>query len=198
MTDSVTPHIPSDDEIRAARSELEATLAGADIDLSDAALWEPPPDLEETIMAGISVPEIQDQRTQRRWIMTAAAAVIGIAAIGAVAVAAVRADTPDWTVALAATDLAPNATASIDGWNEASGTRIRLDIDDLPPAPEGFFYELWFSDGPVHISAGTFRETQGVEMWAGVTRAEFPRLWITLEPIDDNESPSPDTVLDTN
>ena len=96
-----------------------------------------------------------------------------------------------------ATDLAPNAVATIDGWNEASGTRVRLNIDGLPAAPQGYFYELWFSEGPLHISAGSFRETDGVEMWAGVTRAEFPRLWITLEPIDEDEAPSGDTVLDT-
>jgi hypothetical protein len=194
MTDDITPHIPSDAELDAARYEVEQLLGGSGVDLSDPALWEAAPDLEDLIMAETSAPE--HHRATPWWRLAAAASVVAVAAIGVVAFGALR-SAPDWSVALAATDLAPDAVATIDGWNEPSGTRVRLAVDGLPPAPEGFFYELWFSEGPTHISAGSFRETDGVEMWAGVTRAEFPRLWITLEPIDEDEAPSGDTVLDT-
>ncbi len=198
MNDDRTPHIPSDDELTEARSNLESMLGGSGIDLSDASLWEPAPDLADTIVAEAVGSSRGAAKAAIGWrsYWLAAAAVAAIVAIGVTAIRFAAAD-PDWRVELAATELAPGAEASIDGWNEPSGTRVRLDIDGLPPAPDGFFYELWFSAGPQHISAGTFRDTEGVEMWAGVTRADFPRLWITLEPIDDDESPSGDTVLDT-
>ena len=108
-----------------------------------------------------------------------------------------REPSPDWEVALPATDLAPGAIATAQGWNEPSGTRMVVAINGLEPAPDGFFYEFWLSNGPVHVSAGTFRTGGEIELWSGVTRADYPRLWITLEPIDDDESPTRDTVLDT-
>ena len=194
MSDEITPHIPSDAELGAARSEVDRLLSGSGVELSDPAFWAGAPDLEDAIMAAIAVPARHDRAP--RWKLAVAASIVAVAAIGAVVFGALQSE-PDWTAALAATDLAPNAVATIDGWNEASGTRVRLNIDGLPAAPQGYFYELWFSEGPLHISAGSFRETDGVEMWAGVTRAEFPRLWITLEPIDEDEAPSGDTVLDT-
>jgi hypothetical protein len=72
-----------------------------------------------------------------------------------------------------------------------------LSVDCLKPAPPGFTYEMWLSDGPVHISAGTFRTGGEVKLWAGVPRSDFPRLWVTLEPLDEDSSPSVATVLDT-
>ena len=95
------------------------------------------------------------------------------------------------------TELAPTAAASVEGWNEESGTRMMLAIQGLERAPAGYVYELWLSDGPIHISAGTFTASGEIEMWTGVARAAFPRLWVTLEPIDEDESPSGRTVLDT-
>jgi hypothetical protein len=197
VTDAPPPQFPSDDDVAAARDTVERLLAGSGVDLSDPSLWEPAADLEAEVMASaLAKNDMAAARTRGRWLLAAAAAVVAVVAIGAIVYGAIR-STPDWSVTLAATDLAPDATASIEGWNETSGTRVRLDIDGLPPAPDGFFYELWFSEGPRHISAGTFRAADGVEMWTAVRRSDFPRLWITLEPIDDDESPSPNTVLDT-
>jgi len=71
------------------------------------------------------------------------------------------------------------------------------DIAGLDLAPAGSFHEFWLSSGPVHISAGTFHTGGQIELWSGVARSDYPRLWVTLEPIDDDESPSPVTVLDT-
>jgi hypothetical protein len=95
------------------------------------------------------------------------------------------------------TEEAPLATAVVEGWNEPGGTRVSLDIEGLPMAPEGSIYEFWFTRDDIHISAGTFVSPIDVQLWAGVTRREFPRLWITLEPIDNDESPSGINVMDT-
>jgi hypothetical protein len=57
---------------------------------------------------------------------------------------------------------------------------------------------MWLSAGARHISAGTFVEADhDLELWAGVSRRQYPRVWITLEPLDDDESLSGQTVLDT-
>ncbi len=121
------------------------------------------------------------------------------AAIVAVAAFALTAGSgPDGEVPLPATGEAPAAAGVVKGWNEAAGTRIVLDIEGLPPAPAGSVYELWFSKDEFHISAGTFSSAGAPELWVGVSRRDFPRLWITLEPLDDDESPSGVTLMDTD
>ena len=92
---------------------------------------------------------------------------------------------------------APNALGVVEGWNEAAGTRVVLSVAGLAPAPAGSVYEFWFSSDTLHVSAGTFSGSGEMELWAGVSRGAFPRLWVTLEPIDEDEAPSGVTVLDT-
>ena len=191
---------PSDAELAAAAAELDAALSR--VSLSDPALWlQPSDDLESRIMANLedgseqSVADLEARRRRRMawWLpATAAAAVVVL-----LAVVTLRPASPDWIVALGATENAAGVEATASGWNEASGTRVELDISGLEAAPEGFFYELWFSEGPVHISAGTFREPGEVTLWAAVSRAEFPRIWVTLEPIDNDPSPGLN-LLDTD
>ncbi len=123
-----------------------------------------------------------------------AAAVVAVVAVGAIV--ATRQAAPDWEVALAGTDAAPGASAIARGWNEPSGTRMELDVSGLDPAPDGFVYELWLSEGPIHVSAGTFRSAEDVQLWVGVRRSDYPRVWITLEPIDDDPGPARN-ILDT-
>jgi hypothetical protein len=188
-----------DAEVAAARAELEEQLAAVDVDLSDPSLWEmPAADLEDRIVATATVVDdttvVPLRPRSRAWVAALGAAAV-IVALAAVVLS--RGPAPDWRVPIEGTDLAPLAGGAIDGWNEDAGTRVRLDLVGLPPAPDGYFYELWFSEGPIHVSAGTFQSTDGVELWTAVRRADYPRLWITLEPIDDDESPSTATVLDT-
>lgn len=203
MTDhDETRHIPSDDELLAARAELER-LVGPAL-LNDPALWaEPSATFEDSLLTSIERPEMPEaanvavigkQASRRpKWLAPAAAAA---AVLAVVAVLTLRPANADWEVALGATPEAIGVEASVLGWNEASGTRIELDITGLAAAPDGFVYELWFSDGPVHVSAGTFHNPEKVTLWAGVSRRDFPRLWITLEPLDDDPSPGIN-LLDT-
>lgn len=167
--------------------------------IDGAALWEEPPaNLEGRIVSLIAGPSTEAAPIVRSkgWQMAVAA----FAAVAAVLVGVFvlqRSPAPDWEVALPGTEQAPLAFGVVSGWNDPSGTRMALDVEGLPPAPEGFLYEFWLSEGDLHISAGTFKQTEGVELWVGVSRADFPRLWITLEPIDDDESPSGINVMDT-
>ncbi|MDH3308248.1 MAG: anti-sigma factor [Acidimicrobiia bacterium] len=196
-----TRHIPTVDELTEARRSVESMLDG--VHLGDEALWvQPSRELEHTIMDTVeaelpqvaSVSLLSDQPADGRswWIPAAVAAV----AIVLLAVLALRPASPDWEVSLGATAEAPGVTAAVLGWNEASGTRLELDIAGLDRAPTGFVYELWFSEGPIHISAGTFQEPRDVTLWVGVSRADYPRLWITLEPIDEDPGPGIN-LLDT-
>lgn len=184
-------------ECAACRSHLDRLETGRRL-LADPAVWEePPPELGDQVTSLVTGSR-RDQETAhrvRRWMRPISAAAVLVVAVGFYAV--LRGPAPDWEVPMPGTDAAPGATSTVAGWNEDSGTRLLVTIDGLDPAPDGYFYEFWLSDGPVHISAGTFTDGGEIDLWTGVRRGDFPRLWVTLEPIDEDESPSPVTVLDT-
>ncbi|HKX75028.1 MAG TPA: anti-sigma factor [Acidimicrobiia bacterium] len=165
--------------------------------LAEASLWEePPPDLPEKLVAAIRrTPSKPERRAGSRrgwegWVAAAAVAVL-MASYGLAETLS-----PDWSFEMA-TNIA-GASALVDGWNSETGTRMRLRVAGIEPAPPGHYYEIWLTapDGR-HVSAGTFRDAGTVEAWAAVRRADFPRIWITLEPVDDDLGPSPDTYFDT-
>jgi hypothetical protein len=183
---------PALDEMRAA--------------LADPSVWATPaPELEDAVVAAIvtsaaSPPELRSvpppastPRPPYGWLLGAAAVVVAGIAVGILG-----GNRPDWRIEVPGTDIAPEASATLEGWNTESGTRMRLHADGLPPAPDGFVYEMWFTKGEVHVSGGTFRAADPVELKSGVRRADFPRVWVTLEALDDDESPNWDqNILDT-
>ncbi len=178
------------------RSELPALESNRML-LGDPSVWEEPePGLGEQVVSLISGVNGNTRPSGPRW-WQATIAVAALAAVVLGSVALFRSPSPDWEVPIPGTDLAPQAIGTVKGWNTDSGTRMLLEVDGLEAAPEGYFYEFWLSEGPVHISAGTFTNAEEVELWAAVARADFPRLWVTLEPIDHDESPTSQTVLDT-
>ena len=181
----------------------QQTLDGARRLLADSPLWEDPgPLLEEQVVGLISTPTpVSEVMEARRW--SRRTPVLAAASIAAVLVAVVtiwalsRAPGADWKVPIAGTAEAPTAAGVVEGWNEPAGTRVVLTVEGLAPAPAGSVYEFWFSRDSLHVSAGTFTGPGEVELWVGVSRGAFPRLWVTLESIDEDESPSALTVLDT-
>lgn len=166
---------------------------------NEPAIWEEPsPALREAVAAGIGVRAPSRHRLGRRWrngVIGAAAVLVFIAAFGVWSL--LRSPAPDWEAELVGTERTPTARGVVSGWNSDSGVRVRLDVDGLEAAPTGFVYELWFSSQDRHISAGTFVAGEGIELWTGVRRVQFPRLWVTLEAMDANPAPSGFTVLDT-
>jgi hypothetical protein len=187
-------HLESCAECRARLTSLEAGRAV----MADPAVWEEPsPELGDQmamlLQGTTKLPEPTKWPTRTMAALGAVAAILLLV----IAVVALRSDAPDWTVDIAGTDEAPLAAGTIEGWATPNGTRMVLNIDGLDPAPDGYIYELWLSQGPIHISAGTFTATDDVVVWSGVPRRDYPRLWITLEAIDEDESPSPTTVMDT-
>ena len=187
-------HLSSCPQCRAARPELDVLKSTLD----DPGFWEEPSgDLEDritTLVSGGSRPVFRRPPWQR-WAAAAAAVVLFVAAAGVFV--AGREPAPDWEVPMPGTIAAPDADGLVMGWSEAGGTRLRFEITGLPEAPPGSVYEVWFSRGPIHISAGTFAAAGEVDMWTGIARPDYPRIWITLEPLDEDESPSATTVMDT-
>lgn len=186
------------DECPSCRSRRPAMAIARDT-LADPSVWEEPaPELGDRIVSILSKDPTAATwtipgRQRWRWLAAAAAAILVVVGV----VAMIGADRPDWEVVMPGTDLAPAATSTVAGWNTDSGTRMRLTIRGLPPAPTGTVYELWLSADALHVSAGTFTSGGDIEVWTGVRRSEFPRLWVTIEPLDEDESPSGRTVLDT-
>ncbi len=117
----------------------------------------------------------------------AAAAVALVVAL----VALTTSDTPDWTVALAAPE-GSGIVGEVSGFNESTGTRVVLTVENLAPATEGTFYEVWWVnlDSGGEVSSGSFLESDTIPMWMGVRRGEFPKMLITLEATDGDPARS--------
>jgi hypothetical protein len=189
--------------------------------LHDADLWvEPSPELQDRVVAAVrtaatgtgtarapdaGVETADARRPGRRWSLSSGVAVAAmgaafaaVVAVIAVVVAGSGSEHPDFQFALVGTRAAPAASATVYGWNEAAGTRLELDVEGLPPSGPDAYYTVWMTspDGR-HVPAGTFRSSGTVWVWSGVTEIEFPRVWVTLEPNDHDESLSGPAVLDT-
>ena len=122
-------------------------------------------------------------------VLGAAAAVVVVLALGW---AVLQSSDPDTgpgggeLVALAPTDLAPpDAAAEADISALGGGTQIILNVEGLPPAPEGFYYEAWLRKSPeVGVSAGTFHLRGGdteIVLWSGVSTEDYPLVTVTLQ-----------------
>lgn len=162
--------------------------------LRDPLMWEEPPDhLVEEIVAAVAQESGPPSRRRRWWVGGVAAALALVSVISVVVLSR-----PDWTMQLVPTAQAPGAAAVVSGWNEGVGTRLVIELSGLNQSDTDAYYELWLTapDGS-HVSAGTFRGSGRVELTAAVTRADYPRLWVTREPADDDPAPFGDTVLDT-
>ena len=175
--------------------------------LGDPAVWEPPgPELRTQVVGAVvsaarpaTVSPSVSRRMMRRWLIAGAAAalVVGVVAASLVLIPS-RADSADWELTLYANRASPGAVVEVQGWNTANGTHLRVDVDGLAPAGPNEYYAIWMSSiSGQHVPAGTFRESGRIESWSGVTRADFPRIWITLEPDDGDERLTGATIADT-
>lgn len=195
-TEAVRRHVERCASCRAAADRIAADRTA----LASEAVWEEPSfELAGQVAALVAGARVGRERRGRgrSTLLLAAAAAALIVVVAAGWALLLRSAGPDWEVALPATGLAPGATATVRGWNEDSGTRMVLTVSGLAPAPDGQVYELWLSSGPVYISAGTFTGSGEIDLWSGVTRTDYPRLWVTVEPLDGDARPSAQTVLDT-
>lgn len=181
---------PSDRE----RLDLIRQVLGQD------AMWsEPPPEVADRLLATIAEhgePIPTPEPGSRRWPWVAAfAAALVIVILGLVGVFTPR----ERVIALQGTDLEPAATGEASINESGAGWWIRLDVNGLPAAEDGTYYEgwLWNEDGE-GISIGTFhlRENdEAIALWSGVDPDEYPSVWITLEVEDGDPSASEQVVM---
>lgn len=166
--------------------------------LASPSLWEEPSsDLGDRIVGSLQRRrESPDRIRVGRWV-AAAAAVLVLAATG-FGLMQLGSAAPDWTLDLAAVEPLPNAVAVVDGWATDTGTRMVVEVTGIEKAPEGHYYEIWLTaPSGRHVSAGTFTGPGTVTAFAGVRRADFPRVWITLESVGGDLGPSSETYFDT-
>ncbi len=193
------------DPIDSLGEPTEAELAALAQLLGNGALWhELPAGVEdaviETIGAEVDLSAPASTRQRPRWLIVAAAIVVAFG-LGTL-VSLLGADDPDGPgvteFALASTDLAADATGTVELAELRNGLRIVLTVDSLPPAPEGQFYEAWMRTPDSGVSAGTFHmrgESGSIELWAGVLSDTYPIFSITLEDEDGDASSSGQVVM---
>jgi len=199
------------DPVDSSAEPGDAELAALAALLHRAEPWgDPPRDLEDSVVAAIvteagaasdpapaSLSEHRSRRAQSasRLIGAAAALVVIVAGVAVIT----RGSGDDGVAfALEGTEAAPEASATVNVAATPAGLKILLDARNLPGAPEGYMYEAWVGNGTLIVSAGTFHLRGGsgpIELWAGVTEPSFRRMWITLEPVDDDMDSSGDVRL---
>jgi hypothetical protein len=178
----------------AERAELERVH---DV-LADPALWaEPPPDLQEAVVAAIAE-EARAGRRRRRMLFAVAgiAATVLLAAGVTVSLQANRADRVEFAASLIGTELAPDAAGDVTLTKTPSGWKVELRASGLPRRADGEFYEAWLKDDTgLLVPIGTFNDGRDVILWAGVGPTTFPTLTITREVADGDQGSSGEVVL---
>lgn len=170
--------------------------------LGDPTTWvTPPPSVAEGVLAEIRAATSPFRGAPRRptWrrFALAAAGVTGMILL--IALLGQLGQGTGIEVALAGTELQPDATglAVMEATN--AGWSIGLDVDGLPPAADGYYYEGWvWSDEGDGVSIGTFHLRNGSEslqLWSGVDVAGYPSIWISLEPEDGDPGVSEEIVM---
>ncbi|HEX2057273.1 MAG TPA: anti-sigma factor [Actinomycetota bacterium] len=80
-------------------------------------------------------------------------------------------------------------TVELVRYGGTGGTGYRVEMDSpFPPAPEGYYYELWMVGASGRVSCGAFKGGSFHDFPVGVDPSEYPYLQITLEPEDGDES----------
>lgn len=136
---------------------------------------------------------------ERRGLQRGLVALVGMAAgvvlaLGAVALRSGSDDGGD-EVAVAATDLGGDISGTASVVARPAGLEIVLDLEGLPRAPAGNFYQGWVKGEKGLVTIGTFHTGGRVVLWSGVELADYPLLTVTLEPEDGDPASSGQVLL---
>lgn len=166
--------------------------------LGDQAVWaQPPPELEEQIVAAIAHERDRRRRRPTRYVVAGAAASVLLAAGLAVGLAVTRDnDAVEFTAALSGTELAPGASGKVTLTRTSSGWKIELHADGLPRRGDGEYYEAWLKNSAgVLVPVGTFNEFGEVTLWSGVSPLTHPDFTVTRQVADGNPASTGQVVL---
>ncbi len=78
-----------------------------------------------------------------------------------------------------------------------TGPRVEVDLDTLPPPPDGTFYELWLLDLDAGrlVSLGPVEQQDSFAVPAAVDVGDYPTIDVSVEPADGDPTHSSDSVL---
>ncbi len=150
--------------------------------LNEEAMWEEPP-------PGIGELVAQERATGGRpgwWGWAAAVAALVVTTIG---LANLPTDESEASVvasiSMSGTDLAPDAVGTAGLIPLSNGWAIDFDVEGLPPAEEGTYYQAWVNNGEDAVSVGTFHmrgdEATPIALWSGVDLEEYRTLNVTIQ-----------------
>jgi hypothetical protein len=78
----------------------------------------------------------------------------------------------------------PGASGAATVEATGSGLSISLNVDGLPPAEPGTFYQAWMRGESDSVPIGTFHAREGdgpIELWSGVDVADYPLMTVTIQ-----------------
>lgn len=140
-------------------------------------------------------------KARNRWWSVVPAAAAAVLVVGVVASSVGDTDGPPTVeVALAGTEAAPTANATAELQEVGAGLRVELDVEDLPPAEEGTYYQAWIVGPHGAVALGTFHlrtdRSPDIVLWSGVAAPRGVLVTVTLEPDDGDPAPSGTRVLE--
>jgi hypothetical protein len=169
--------------------------------LGDPSTWaEPRAGLEDEIVTSIGAVPARPRARRTRRVTGAVAAVAAAAAISVAVVGALDTTGAEFGARLSASALAPSARGSADITHNNAGFRVHLDAHGLPPLASGEYYQAWLKNAHgVSVPIGTFSSSDGrITLWSGVSPKAFPKLTVTKELTDNDQSSSGLVVLSGN
>jgi hypothetical protein len=185
---------PLDPQVTAALEDIlgsQSVWAGLDEQVEAAII--------RTIAAEVHEAELGQEpiftKRDRRYLIPIGA-VAGLFLIAGIAIAVFFAGEDPTRVELAATDVAPAASAVAEIEDTPSGLRVVLEVEGLPAAEPGTYYQGWVRSDTDGVSIGTFHMRGGdadVELWAGVTAEDYPVITVTLQ--QEGEGPQGSGVV---
>ena len=177
----------------AERAELERV----DDVLADPAVWaEPPPYLQEAVVAAVAEEAGAGKRRRLRLAVVGIAAAV-LLAVGVTVGVYVNRDQPlEFAATLSGTELSPDASGNVTLTKTASGWDIRLHATGLPRREDGEYYQAWLkNDAGLLVPIGSFNDGRDVTLWSGVGPGDFPTLTVTQEVADGDQASSGLVVL---
>jgi len=165
--------------------------------LADPAVWaEPPPYLQEAVVAAIAEEAGAGRRRRFRVAVAGIAAAVMLAVGIGVGLYLDREQPVEFAASLSGTELSPDASGDVTLTKTPSGWDIRLHATGLPRREDGEFYQAWLkNDAGLLVPIGSFNDGRDVTLWSGVGPADFPTLTITQEVADGDQASSGLVVL---